>query len=415
MPTAAESAEAMYDIAVIGGGIAGGAIARDATLRNLRVILFEKNTFGSGTSSKSSKLIHGGIRYLETAWNDARRGKFDDAWKNFRFVFSSLKESGTLRRIAPDLLEPVPLLVPIYDTGGRGRWTIAAGCLLYSLMAFLSGNRRFPHFLRTSKRVLKILPELNKEGLKGGVILWDHLTDDKKLVEETLRSAQKNGAVALDHAEVTTYRMDEPKNRYEIEIKREGKTEKYFAKKIINASGPWVDKLRARAGKTNEDFIAPVAGAHLVFKKFIPHSVILEAEDRRIFFVINRGDMSRVGTTERLFHADPDTVTVTDDEVRYLLSALRHYFPSKDFNASQIIGTDCGIRPLAKPKDHVPPSEISREHEIRVDSLGVIHVLGVKLTDHRRAAEEIIDEIVPELQRSNSQILRKTRTNRLPL
>ncbi|MBI2095760.1 MAG: FAD-dependent oxidoreductase [Candidatus Omnitrophica bacterium] len=404
----------LYDVAVIGGGIAGAGIARDAALRNLRVILLEKNTFGSGTSGKSSKLIHGGLRYLETAWNDLCRGNPAGAWKNFRFVFLSLKESRTLRRIAPELVRPIPILVPFYKNSRRGPAGVVAGCLLYALMACLSGNFRFPRFLRGAERVLKILPGLRPEGLQGGVVIWDHLADDRGLVEATIRSAQASGAEALERAEVTAWRPEKSGDAYEIEFRREGKSEKRRARKIVNASGPWVDKLRARVGKVKEDFLTPVAGSHLVFKKFVPHSVILEAEDRRIFFVIACGEVSRVGTTER-FHADPDTLAVTEEEIGYLLAALARYFPSGNFDRSQILSTDCGIRPLAKPHGHTAPGDISREHRIRVDAEGVIHALGVKLTDHRRAAEEIVDGLVPELQRSNPQILRKTRTHRLLL
>lgn len=393
--------ETDFDVAVIGGGIAGAAVARDAALRGLSVILFEKNTFGSGTSSKSSKLIHGGIRYLEIAWHALKKGNLRESWKNFSFVFLSLRESRILEKIAPGLVEPILLVIPIYRSGSAHPASIYFGAILYSLLGLLMGNPRClrTRILSTQQAVLRLVPNLTPEGLQGGVAIWDHRTRDQELVRRTIASAVCAGTRALEHAEVTRYRFDKEKKRFEIIVGKDGGESVYRAVKLVNASGPWVDILRERGGERGEDFIMPVAGSHLTFKKFVDHSVILKAPDERIFFVINVEENSRVGTTERV-ETNPDRVDPQPEEVEYLLDALRHYFPRQIWRREDILSQDAGTRPLARPEEETSPHMISREHEIRVGPTGAIHVIGVKLTDHRRAAREVVDRVDGGLRQS---------------
>ncbi len=402
----------IHDIAIIGGGIAGAGIARDAALRGLSVAVFEKGAFASGASSKSSKLIHGGIRYLESAWQALKRGDPAEAWKDFHFVFVSLRESRVLAHVAPGLVQPMALVIPLFKNSGRGRLMVFAGTFLYFLMAILSGSARWPRFLWTKHSVLEILPGLKEQGLVGGVMIWDHTTDDAGLVRATLASAVKNGAVTLQDAKVEGFTYDAKRRLYEISVRRDGVLRSVLARKLINASGPWIDKLRSEWRKNTGDYLLPVAGSHICFKKFLPYSVILQAADRRPFFVINQGEVSRVGTTERLF-SDPDAVAPTEGDVDYLLRALKDHFPRLTLTQSDVLSSDAGIRPLARPKIMREFGRISREHEIRQDASGVTHVIGVKLTDHRRAAEQIVDALMPELWRKG--IKKKTLTHRLPL
>ncbi len=404
----------VYDLAILGGGIAGAGIARDAALRGIRTVLFEKNTFGSGTSSKSSKLIHGGIRYLEIAWDFLKQGRWSEAWKNFRFVFLALKETQILARTAPDLVKPFPLIIPIYKNGGRRALSIYAGGLLYSLMALLSGASSFARVLGKPESVLQLVPALKKEGLQGGILIWDHWTDDLKLVKAILDSAQKAGATAFEHAEVTAYRWDDSKKVYEISVRMENQERLFYARKLVNATGAWVDSIRRRSGETGENLIIPVAGCHIHLKKFSPYSVILQAEDKRVFFAINFHNVARVGTTERLEN-NPDHVEATKAEVNYLLRELARYFPDLKAGKEDILSTDAGIRPLARPQKADSPNAISREHEIQVGPSGVLHILGVKLTDHRRAAEEIVDKLVASLMKENSGIVPRSLTRTHPL
>ena len=402
-----------FDIAVIGGGIAGAGIARDGALRGLRVILFEKNTFGSGTSSKSSKLIHGGIRYLDVAWTAFTRAQFTEAWKNFRFVFTSLRESRILCRIAPSWVKPHNIFIPIYVGNRRRRLTVFVGCLLYYLLGLVSGGGKMPRISWSPRSALQVVPDLSLKDLNGGVMIRDHITDDHGLVNATLASARAHGADCREHARVLAYSYDS--GSYLIKVSLEGAEMEFRARKIINAAGPWIDEVRKAAKEKEKNFIVPVAGAHIALPKFIPNSVLLEAEDARIFFVINRGETCRIGTTERLAPTSPDKVKPTEDEIEYLLRSVERYFPEHSFSRKDVLDSDAGVRPLASPDRNRGLHEISREHEIRVSSSGVIHMLGVKLTDHRRAAEEVLDRVVPSLLQYNPKAKRKTSTHRTPL
>lgn len=382
----------IYDAAVIGGGIAGAGIAREAARRGLSVVLFEKNTFGSGTSSKSSKLIHGGLRYLDVAWTALKTGEWREAWKNFRFVLVSLRECRLLAKMAPDLVQPLQLVIPVYKGQDRSAVSVYFGTLFYAVLGILKGNFRLPTILWGSKSVLKRIPPLKADGLVGGVIIWDHWTQDRLLVERMIASAAAHGAKALEHAHVVGYRYDSSSRCYEIHVQQEGAVRVWRARSLVNASGPWVDQVRRMAGEDGEAFLVPVAGSHITVTKFVEHAVILKADDGRVFFVIPIGQTCRVGTTERMAE-DPDQVEPEEKEIEYLLRSLKLYFPSLPFRKEDILSKDAGIRPLARPRKAQNPHLISRDHEVRIGPTGVLHVLGVKLTDHRRAAEEVVGTI----------------------
>jgi glycerol-3-phosphate dehydrogenase len=404
----------IYDLGIIGGGISGAAIARDASLRGMHVVLFEKNEFGSGASGKSSKLIHGGIRYLELAWNALKRADFEESWKNFRFVFVSLRESRILRRIAPTLVEPLPMVIPIYQADARKPWMIYAGTLLYFLLAFFAGGAKFPTIYGNKKSILEAIPELNPEGLLGGVKIWDHWVDDKALVLATMASAKKSGAHCFEKTVVTEYQHDEASNNFLIRVSNPKEERIVHVRKLVNASGPWLDKTRFLGHEKNGDLILPVAGSHITFPAFLPCSTLLQAKDGRFFFVINHAGTARVGTTERVV-TNLDSVKPTEGEIDYLLSSLERYFSKTDLTKHRILSQDAGVRPLSALSSHGNPNEISREHEIRVSRSGCVHMIGVKLTDHRRAAEEVVNRLIPLLLPTNPTLRQKTLTRRLPI
>jgi len=408
------SEEKPFDLAIVGGGIAGAAIARDAALRGLRVALFEKSKFGSGTSSKSSRLIHGGVRYLETAWQCLKKFDFSGFFKNFRFVMASLRECSTLAHIAPQLVRPLALIIPVYRGDAEQPWTIYFGSLFYGLLGLFTGNPRLPKIFWTQKSVLKHLPNLNPKNLLGGVMIWDHWTDDLELVRATIRHARKLGVKASEKSYVKHCHWNQENNLYQIIVQHENEEHCYEAKKVVNATGPWVNHFRKNCGDEKTDCIVPIAGAHLMLPQFTQHSVILRAPDDRLFFVINLGSLARIGTTER-FCDDPDHVQAEDEEIEYLLTALERYFPNHPFQSKDIISTDAGIRPLVKPLHDTDANAISREHEIREAENGIIHVLGVKLTDHRRAAEEVVNYLVYLLKPEISSLKTRSQTHRIPL
>ncbi len=383
--------EALYDVAVIGGGIAGTAVARDAALRGLRVVLFEKRTFGSGASAKSSRLIHGGIRYLELSWNAFKAGRAGEAWKNFRFVFASLAEARILERIAPSLVRPIALVIPVYAGDKRRPGTVYFGAWLYWLLAIISGGARKPEILASKRAVLEAVPGLREEGLLGGVRLWDRHADDAGLVRATAASARAHGALCLENAPVTGYAKNAA-GLFDIHADTPEGPRTFVSKSLVDASGPWIDRTRALGGEKSLDYVLPVAGAHITLTPFLPASVILQADDGRIFFVINTGGAARVGTTERECR-EPENIAPTEDEIDYLLKGLKRYFPGKDFLRKDILSQDAGIRPLALEPDSRDPHAVSREHALRQGPTGAFHLVGVKLTDHRRAAEETVDRL----------------------
>lgn len=384
-----------FDVLIIGGGIAGAAAAKEISSRGLRTALFEKNEFGSATSSKSSKLIHGGLRYLETAWFAMAKGRWGEAWKNFKFVCFSLRESRRLARMFPELIHPIALAAPFYPSKDKNLFLMITGCLFYGVLGKLLAGSRFPNILWSKRAVLKEIPQLLPENLLGGVILYDHTADDRALVEALVRSAAGSGAQMFERAQAVS--CVKSGNSWKLGVSIQGEVKFFTARTIVNASGPWADETRRILEPgVHENMIVPVAGSHLEFKRFLDRSMVLEAEDGRIFFVINRNGVSRVGTTERP-EPNPENAKVSEEEIEYLLKQLEHFFPGLSLKRKDILHSDCGIRPLAKPEIETRAHEISREHAVRKTSDGLYHLLGVKITDHRRAALDLTAKILQNL------------------
>lgn len=390
------SGRKIYDLAVMGGGIAGVAVARDAALRGLSVVLLEKNALGSGASSKSSKLIHGGIRYLELAWDDLRRLHGISAFKNFRFVFASLRESHILQRIARRHVRPLRLVVPIYRGQSRSRLAMHWGCRLYGALSRLAGNPVRTRIFSGPESVLAELPLLKPEGLLGGVEIIDHTTDDLELVQAVADSARRSGAEILVQAKALSWAPSGDGYRLTVEIlRRESFVD---ARAVVNATGAWIDKTRGRVENPADRYVYPVGGSHIEVAAFLGRSAVLEAQDGRIFFVVEKEGRARVGTTEWPA-ADPDDVRVPEADVDYLLGALSRYFPRKKWTYADVLASDAGLRPLAVDRRADSINRLSREHRITKDADGVWHLAGVKLTDHRRAAQETVDRVVRTLGR----------------
>lgn len=391
----------IYDVLIIGGGIAGAGLAREASLQGASVALFEKKYFGNGASHASSKLIHGGIRYLETSWDCLHKGDFQGARKNLRFVFTSLRECRRLEKIAPQLIHHIPITIPVYRNAKRSVFTLYMGCLLYWLLGLLGGNSKFPRIHLGAKSVLKHFPSLNKEGLAGAITIHERLTDDIELVRKTLNSASKHGAHLFENTQIIQWRYNSQTKIYQVDaLDAVRQIHTFQTRQIVNATGAWIDQVRDKNQHRNHlPLIEPIAGCHIHIRPFLKESMLLEAEDGRLFFCIHRGDHLRVGTTE--VRCDkPDNVTASEAEIQYLLKALNTYFPDEHFDESSILHQDAGIRPLAMPKNTTSADRISREHQLILDGDGLMNMVGVKLTDHRRAAEECFDVLRKRLKKS---------------
>ncbi|MCG3177183.1 MAG: Aerobic glycerol-3-phosphate dehydrogenase [Candidatus Omnitrophica bacterium] len=402
-----------YDLIIVGGGIAGAGVARDAALRGLATLVIDKREWGWATSSRSSRLIHGGIRYLENAWTHARAGRWRQALTELRYVRLALRECRTLERLAPDLVRPIELVIPLYRGGPRRPATVRLGARLYALLAALSGDAKWPRLLRGPRQVSELLPGLRTEGLTGGIIIHDRTTDDRALVRATIGSAVAWGAHALERTELLSVRRGAD-GLFTVRARLEDGSERSWAcRAVVDATGPWADRTAALGQAGPEPLIEQVAGAHIEITSFTGRSVILEAKDGRVFFMIEQGGRARVGTTERAC-GDPDGVSATREEIEYLLASLRHYFPERAWGLSEVLSADAGIRPLARSSEGEGPTRMSREHRIITTPDGVTHLTGVKLTDHRRAAEETLDRL------ARSGVFRgvhvgSCRTSRVPL
>lgn len=370
--------EEPFDVLVIGGGITGAGAVRDAARRGLRVALVEAEDYAFGTSSRSSKLVHGGLRYLEHG--------------EFSLVFEAVSERRVLQNIAPHLVNPLGFLFPIYASSKRGVNTIRVGLWLYDGLSLF----RSPKLHRTlSRKQVKLEePELNMEQLKGCPLYYDCATDDARLTLETVLDAAACGAVPVTYAKVEGLVRD-GKGRVagaQVRDMLSDRVTTVRATAVINATGPWTDKTRS-LGQGGKPLLRPTKGVHMVVdarRLHLNHAVVLRhPDDARVMFGIPWGDRTYVGTTDTYFDGDPAEVYASSEDVDYLLAASNAFFPRVALTRDDVISTWAGLRPLIS-EDAENESAVSREHEIVVDSDGLITIAGGKLTTFRRMGAEVI-------------------------
>ncbi len=369
--------EAPLDLLVVGGGIVGSGVARDAALRGLRVGLVDMQDFSAGTSSRSSRLLHGGLRYLE----QGRVG----------LVHEASVEKKTIHRIAPHLGEPLGFMFPAYRGEGRPLWQLRIGVKLYDL---LCGGRNFQPsrgFNREETRAL--LPDLDAENLSGAVRYFDALTNDARLVLDNLRSAERHGAALANYAKLTDARPDGAGWVATIADAVGTGTHTVRARTIVNATGPWADQLRPSAVKLRLS-----KGIHVVVDRSrlrVPSAVVI-TEGKRILFVLPWGERIIIGTTDTDYRAAPEAVVTEADDVRYVLRTVNEFFPQIALREADIVSTWAGVRPLIANPDG-SPSDISRAHQIRSPQPGWWDIAGGKLTTYRLMAEQAVDQLVRHL------------------
>jgi glycerol-3-phosphate dehydrogenase len=383
----------VWDLVIIGAGINGAGIARDAAMRGLKVLLIDKSDVGGGTSAGSTRLIHGGLRYLE---------HFE-----FGLVRESLRERETLLRIAPHLVRPLPITIPIYKHGQRGRTTIRAGMIAYDL---LSWGKSLPrHRMQSAEETLRQMPGLKADGLIGAAVYYDAQVEfAERLVVENVLAAIEHGATVLTYARVTDLLIDEG---LLVGVHLEGdKTQEVRAKIVINAAGPWVDQLLEKTqaskerliGGTKERLVGGTKGSHVVVAPFegAPVSAVyVEAtSDRRPFFVIPWNGNYLIGTTDVRFESDPSEVRAEDWEIQYLLSETNRAFPKAALTREQVLYTFAGVRPLPFMTNDNEQS-VTRRHFLREHPRfkNLISVVGGKLTTYRSLAEECVDLVLRKL------------------
>lgn len=379
-----------YDVIIIGAGINGAGIASDAALRNLRVLLLDKDDIASGTSSRSTRLIHGGLRYLEHG--------------EVSLVRESLRERETLLHIAPHLVKPLPILVPIYRENRRSKTAIQAGMLAYDVLSF---DRSLPrHKMLSRDAVIQLVPGLNGVGLKAGALFYDAQVEfAERLVLENVLSAVEHGATLITHAEIKSLIVEQGQiSSICYLVDRSSDVRTAHAKVFINAAGPWVDEVLGLAGYAEQPLIGGTKGSHLVVPSFpdAPKvAIYFEAlTDRRPFFIIPWNDNYLIGTTDIRFAGDLDQVRIEEREVDYLLSETNRIFPRANLTASNILYSYSGVRPLPLT-DLKDEQRITRRHFIREHKhlTNLLSIVGGKLTTYRSLSEQAVDLVFRKLGR----------------
>lgn len=416
MPTRREMWERLgadVDVLVVGGGITGAGIARDAVRRGLRVALVEMHDLAFGTSSRSSKLVHGGLRYLEQG--------------EIGMVFESVSERRILMDLAPHLVNPLGFIFPVYRGSRHNLFVINTGMWLYDGLSLFRSPKR--HRKLKPSEVVKIEPALDSQGLKGAPLYYDCSTDDARLTIETALDAAAEGAIVCTGAKVRRFlKGDDGRISgavVEDTLHGEG-TKEVLAKVVINATGPWTDATRALSsipGQEHRRVLRPTKGIHIVVdaaKLPVQHAIVcFHPEDERVLFAIPWGDRTYIGTTDTDFVGDPKDVAATRADVDYLVAAANRYFPRHQLEVGDVIATWAGLRPLIAPpvKAGMSESDVSREHEILVGRDGLLTIAGGKLTTYRRMAAEVVDSAVKLLKLTGQPALslQPARTDEIPL
>lgn len=394
-----EEIKQVYDLVVIGGGINGAAIARDAALRGLKVILLEKTDFGAGASTKTSKLAHGGLRYLEQY--------------ELGLVKESLYERNLLLKNAPHLVHPLKFVYPVYTHSIRPLWQVNLGLYLYDFFARNSGLPS--HRKLTKEQIIKEFPGIQSENLVGGCTYYDAQMKDNRLVIENVLAAEQSGATVLNYATVTNFLWNQ--GRIEGVLFRhygKGNEIPIRTKLVVNATGAWSNGIADLEPGVQHCRAAPTKGVHLVVPKIFDIGLILRApQDGRIFFVLPWEEYSLIGATDTFFSDDPETMIVNEVDIDYLLEAFCYHFPHKNMNRSLIISTFAGLRPLVANHQIKKPSLVSRDYAIQVSEGGMITVLGGKYTTYRRVAEEVVNGVIGQID--SSENFRSCSTEETPL
>lgn len=370
----------IYDLLVIGGGINGAAIAHIAAQRGMKVALLEKGDFASGTSSKSTKLIHGGIRYLENFEVD--------------LVYESLRERSIQLKTAPHLVKPLPFVIPVYEGDKRPLWMMQFGVFLYEMLA--GPYRVSPRKNLSREEVMRLEPGIEPQGLKGGVLYYDAQMDDARLCLENVLMADQYGAHAANYLKAVSFIKENGRvtgvrardmlkgGKGEIEVR---------AKKVICAAGPWTNELLRLDIPGAKKKVRTTKGIHIVYQGEISkHAILIGSQsDRRIFFVIPWMGNSLIGTTDTDYIAGPDEVRVEREDIDYLMRESKRVFPALDFDPKKILATFAGLRPLIRKGGS--PRKVSRKHLFYEAPSGVIFVVGGKYTTYRKVAVDCVNKL----------------------
>jgi glycerol-3-phosphate dehydrogenase len=388
-----------FDVLVIGGGITGAGVARDAAMRGLRVALVEKGDFASGTSSRSSRLVHGGLRYLEHG--------------QIHLVYEASRERRTLLRIAPHLVRPLQFVWPVFEDARISRWKLQAGLFAYDALALFRNVAT--HRALSASMISEYEPALRTRGLQGGVSYYDAFTDDIRLTLANVRAAAEAGAVVASYMAAHELAIEDDAVRGAFaEDLLCSRTVRIAARTVVNATGPWSDTIRLLADADAAPSTRGTKGVHVaVPRRRVGNQgalTTLSPIDGRVMFILPSGRLTIIGTTDTDYYGPLDTVRATPDDVTYLLRSANAYFPAAHLSPADVISAWAGVRPLVNDEASTPGA-VSREHAVVWTAPGLLTVSGGKLTTYRAMADDVVNAVM----RALSQPLRRAQTHRVRL
>ena len=392
-----------FDLFIIGGGITGAGIALDAQARGMRTAIIDMQDFAAGTSSRSTKLVHGGLRYLKQL--------------DFGVVAEVGKERAIVYENGPHITTPERMLLPIYQGGTFGRLSTSFGLRLYDWLAGVKKRER--RRMLSARQTLGLEPLLRQDGLKGGGYYVEYRTDDARLTIETVKKAVELGAVAISYVQAESFRYDDTGRLIGVTVRDRlnGSVAEIRPAKVINAAGPWVDKVREADGSRRGKTLHLTKGVHLVFdrERFpLRQAIYFDAPDGRMIFAIPRDGKTYIGTTDTSYKADIATPRMTSVDLAYLLHAVNTMFPGLALTPRDIESSWAGLRPLIH-QEGKGASEISRRDEIFVSPSGLLSIAGGKLTGYRKMAQNVVDKAAALLKAENAGEWGPSRTRTLPL
>lgn len=391
-----------WDVLVIGGGITGAGIALDAQSRGMQTALLEMQDFAAGTSSRSTKLVHGGLRYLKQL--------------DVKLVAEVGKERAIVYENGPHVTTPEWMLLPIYKGGTFGKFTTSLALRVYDFLAGVKREER--RQMLNAEETLRRLPLLKQEGLKGGGYYVEYRTDDARLTIEVMKKAVEYGATALNYSRVDGFLYENGRVcGVKVTDLPSGETYEVRATKIINAAGPWVDELRELDGSKKGKTLHLTKGVHLVIdKKRLPleQAVYFDTPDGRMVFAIPRGNKTYVGTTDTNYNADIAKPRMTEEDRDYLIDCVNGIFPEVRLTKDDIESSWAGLRPLIH-QEGKDPSQISRRDEIFESGSGLLSMAGGKLTGYRKMAEVVVDRIAADLSVVTGKQYSPCQTKNIPI
>lgn len=394
------------DVIIIGGGITGAGIALDCVLRGFKVALFEKNDFASGTSSRSSKLVHGGLRYLEHY--------------KFLFVMESLRERSVLRGIAPHIVHTLPFLIPIYKGEKPPAILMRMGLWVYDLLSI--GRNIGWHSWKNKNKAIALIPELSPDKLKGAGYYFDAQMNDARLCLEVILTAKEHGAYIYNYTEVIDFLHDTSGKINGVKVKSRDNLQEFVirSKLVINAAGPWGDIISKLENPQASRLMHVSKGTHLLVPKFIREkiAIVVTMKDGRIIFIIPWGKYSLIGTTDTFYDGSIEKIVASKEDVDYLLEGIKRIMPSVNLTYTDIISTFAGVRPLVYSENaSTSASSISREDRIVTNQNGLITIVGGKYTTYRKMGKRITDKIVKKFKEQHHLPpgIKKCTTDKQPL